>query len=108
MTVSLILSFVVVFALMLLAKFSTAPMFVLALLWMLILGAENIMQAHTKWNWSKMAAALLLALFVVWAGYFFHVSHLRVRDGKVVWDLNGRAADDWEKFPYQKHTWTLK
>src|SRR5882724_4391008 len=67
--------------LMLLAKFSTAPMFVLALLWMLILGAENIMQAHTKWNWSKMAAALLLALFVVWAGYFFHVSRLTVQDG---------------------------
>ena len=67
--------------LMLLAKFSTAPMFVLALLWMLILGAENIMQAHTKWNWSKTAAALLLALFVLWAGYFFHVSHLRVRGG---------------------------
>jgi dihydroorotase len=31
---------------------------------------------------------------------------LTVRAGKVVWDLNGRAAQDWEKFPYQKHTWT--
>ncbi len=34
-----------------------------------------------RWNWGKTAAALLLALFVVWAGYFFHVSHLTVRDG---------------------------
>jgi 4-amino-4-deoxy-L-arabinose transferase-like glycosyltransferase len=67
--------------LMLLAKLSTAPMFVLALLWMLLLGADKIMQAPTKWNWSKTAAVLLLALFVVWAGYFFHVSHLTVRDG---------------------------
>ena len=69
--------------LMLLAKFSTAPMFVLSLLWMLLPGAEKITQAPTRWNWSK-AAALLLALFVVWAGYFFHVSHLRVRDGTLI------------------------
>ena len=34
-----------------------------------------------RWNWGKTAAALLLALFVVWAGYFFHVSRLTVRDG---------------------------
>ncbi|MGA9801230.1 MAG: glycosyltransferase family 39 protein [Terriglobales bacterium] len=67
--------------LLLLAKFSTAPMFVLALLWMLPLGTDKIMQAPKRWNWSKTATALLLALFVVWAGYFFHVSHLTVRDG---------------------------
>jgi dolichyl-phosphate-mannose--protein O-mannosyl transferase len=67
--------------LMLLAKFSTAPMFVLALLWMLPLGADKLIRAPAKWNWSKTAAALLLALFVVWAGYFFHVAHLTVRDG---------------------------
>jgi hypothetical protein len=67
--------------LMLLSKFSTAPMFVLALLWMLLLGPEKIILLPTKWNWSKTAAAVLLALFVVWAGYFFHVSRLTVRDG---------------------------
>jgi hypothetical protein len=66
---------------MLLSKFSTAPMFVLALLWMLLLGPEKIILLPTKWNWSKTAAAVLLALFVVWAGYFFHVSRLTVRDG---------------------------
>jgi 4-amino-4-deoxy-L-arabinose transferase-like glycosyltransferase len=67
--------------LLLLAKFSTAPMFVLALLWMLPLAADKVVHSPTKWNWGKTAAALLLALFVVWAGYFFHVSHLTVRDG---------------------------
>jgi Predicted amidohydrolase len=36
------------------------------------------------------------------------VCELTVRAGKVVWDLNGRASDDWEKFPYQKHTWVQK
>jgi 4-amino-4-deoxy-L-arabinose transferase-like glycosyltransferase len=67
--------------LMLLAKFSTGPMFVLALLWMLVLGADKAIQAPTKWNWSKAATALLLAFVVVWAGYFFHVARLSVRDG---------------------------
>jgi len=34
------------------------------------------------------------------------VCELTLRAGKVVWDLNGRAAQDWQKFPYQKHSWT--
>ncbi len=70
-----------VFGLMLLAKFSTAPMFVLALLWMLLLGADKVIHSPAKWNWGKTAAALVLAFVVVWAGYFFHVAHLTVKDG---------------------------
>jgi dihydroorotase len=31
---------------------------------------------------------------------------LTLRSGKVVWDRNGRAAEDWKTFPYQKQTWT--
>lgn len=30
---------------------------------------------------------------------------LTVRAGKVMWDLNGRAAQDWKSFPYQKQSW---
>ncbi|MCC7154188.1 MAG: amidohydrolase/deacetylase family metallohydrolase [Bryobacterales bacterium] len=30
---------------------------------------------------------------------------LTLRAGKVVWDLNGRASQDWEQFPYQKQSW---
>jgi hypothetical protein len=67
--------------LLLLAKFSTAPMFVLALLGTLTLGADKVIRAPMRWQWGKTAAALLLALLVVWAGYFFHVAHLTVRDG---------------------------
>ena len=67
--------------LMLLSKFSTAPMFALALLWLLPLGPDKIILNPRQWNWSKAAAAMLLAFFVLWAGYFFHVSHLAVRDG---------------------------
>jgi hypothetical protein len=75
------IGFGLLLGLLLLAKFSTAPMFVLALLWMVPLGADKVFQAPARWNWGKPAAALLLALLVVWAGYFFHVSRLTVRDG---------------------------
>jgi dihydroorotase len=33
------------------------------------------------------------------------VCELTLRSGKVVWDLNGRASEDWKIFPYQKQTW---
>ena len=33
------------------------------------------------------------------------VCELTVRAGKVAWDLNGRASQDWKTFPYQKATW---
>jgi 4-amino-4-deoxy-L-arabinose transferase-like glycosyltransferase len=75
------IKFGLLLGLMLLTKFSTAPMFVLALLWMLLLGADKVIRAPTRWNWGKTAAAVLLALFIVWAGYFFHVAHLTVHDG---------------------------
>ena len=29
-------------------------------------------------------------------------AEMTIRKGEVVWDLNGRASVDWEKFPYQK------
>ncbi len=33
------------------------------------------------------------------------VCELTLRAGKVAWDLNGRASQDWKSFPYQKQTW---
>ncbi len=33
------------------------------------------------------------------------VAELTVRRGRVEWDLNGRAAQDWTTFPYKKGTW---
>lgn len=32
-------------------------------------------------------------------------AELTLRAGKVMWDLNGRTAQDWQKFPYQKQSW---
>ncbi|MBL8175863.1 MAG: amidohydrolase/deacetylase family metallohydrolase [Bryobacterales bacterium] len=33
-------------------------------------------------------------------------AELTLRKGKVVWDLNGRAAANWKSFPYEKKAWT--
>lgn len=33
------------------------------------------------------------------------VAELTIRAGKVVWDLNARAAENWKTFPYQRKAW---
>jgi dihydroorotase len=33
------------------------------------------------------------------------VCEMTLRTGKVMWDLNGRASQDWKTFPYQKQSW---
>jgi dihydroorotase len=33
------------------------------------------------------------------------VCELTLRKGKVSWDLNGRASEDWKNFQYQKRSW---
>ncbi|HEY7097945.1 MAG TPA: glycosyltransferase family 39 protein [Terriglobales bacterium] len=71
----------VVLGLLLLSKFSTAPMFVMALAWILILKSKWMEWNPLRWNWGKTIVAFLLAFFVVWAGYFFHISHLSIHDG---------------------------
>ena len=45
--------------------------------------------------------------FIDSAGASFHgdkrlTAELTIRAGRVVWDLNGRAAPDWKSFKYQK------
>ena len=72
-----------VLGLMLLAKFSTAVMFLLALLWILVLKPDRVEANAAKWNWAKAIASLIFAAAVVWAGYFLHVSHLTIRNGKL-------------------------
>jgi Dolichyl-phosphate-mannose-protein mannosyltransferase len=70
-----------VLGLLLLSKFSTLLMFVVAVFWMLVLTPDRISLRPWKWNWRKMAVAVAIAFFVLWAGYFFHVSHLTIRYG---------------------------
>jgi len=34
------------------------------------------------------------------------VTELTLRNGRVVWDLNGRASQNWRQFPYDRKKWT--
>lgn len=74
----------VVMGLLLLAKFYTPPMFIVALGWLLLLKPEKIAFHPFRWNWRAAVAVCAIAFMVLWAGYFFHVSHLTMRDGTFI------------------------
>ncbi len=80
---------------LLLAKFYAPPLVLLALALMLILKPENVSRRPSQWNWKPMLAAVALALLTLWAGYFFHISHLKVGDGKVVASFPNRGEKTW-------------
>ena len=71
----------IVLGALLLSKFSAVPMFVLAMFCMLALAPEGLAFDVRKWKWAKAAVALLVAFLIVWAGYFFHISRVTIRDG---------------------------
>ncbi len=81
----------VAMGLLLLAKFYTPPMFLVALAWLLLLKPEKIAFHPRRWNWRAAGAVVGLAFVVVWAGYFFHVSHLTMRDGRFIATFPHRA-----------------
>jgi Dolichyl-phosphate-mannose-protein mannosyltransferase len=80
---------------LLLAKFYAPPLLLLALALMLVLKPEGASHRPAQWNWKPMLAALALALVTLWAGYFFHVSHLTIGDGKVVASFPNRGLKTW-------------
>lgn len=80
---------------MLLAKFYSPPLVLLALALMLILKPEGVSRRPSQLNWKPMLAALALALVTLWSGYFFHISHLKVGEGKVVASFPNRGEKTW-------------
>lgn len=69
---------------LLLSKFYAPPLVLLALVLMLVIDISGQRLFSRKLNWRPALAALAIAVFLVWAGYFFHVSHLEVGNGKLV------------------------
>ena len=65
----------IVFGLLLLAKFSTIVIFGLGLGWLLV------SRGNSRRQWAKAFGAAIVALMAVWAGYFFHTSHLSIANG---------------------------
>ena len=77
---------------LLLAKLYTPPMMLLALLFMAVIHRHNYKKASA---FLPALAALMIALLVWWAGYLFHVSHLKVGDGQVVATFPNRETKTW-------------
>jgi hypothetical protein len=59
---------------LLLAKFNSPPLFGLVLALVLVLAPGEIKFNPRGFQWRCTAAVCLIACFVVWTGYFFHVS----------------------------------
>ena len=80
---------------LLLAKFYAPPLVLLALLLMLVLKPQGWNWRPLQWNWKPTLVALVLSLVILWAGYFFHVSHFTVGDGKAVATFPNRGLKTW-------------
>ncbi len=80
---------------LLLAKLYTPPEVLLALTVMLVRRRDCGLNTFREWNWKPMLAALTMALLTWWAGYFFHVSHLKVGDGQVIASFPNRPVKVW-------------
>jgi hypothetical protein len=79
-----------ILGLLLLAKFSTPVIFLLAILWM-VLKPGGFATNPLHFNWGKTTAAVVVALLVVWAGYCFHVSHLTLHNHQLVATFPNRS-----------------
>ena len=77
---------------LLLAKFYAPPLVLLALGLMLVLKPDGVSRRPSEWNWRPVLTALALALVILWAGYFFHISHLKVGDGVVTASYPNRGV----------------
>jgi 4-amino-4-deoxy-L-arabinose transferase-like glycosyltransferase len=76
---------------LLLAKLYTPPEALLALVLMLVIAHKDKMPSA----WKPALVALLIAAATWWAGYLFHVSHLKVGDGQVVATFPHRETKTW-------------
>jgi hypothetical protein len=79
-----------VLGLLILAKLSTPPLFCLTLVLVLVLKPDRWDWSPRRWNWRAAVLAACTAMLVVWAGYFFHVSRLKVGDGVVTMTFPNR------------------
>ena len=80
---------------LLLSKFYAPPLVLLALVLMLFVSPDQNRLLETRLNWKPALGALAIALLVLWAGYFFHVSHLEIGDGHVRASFPNRELRDW-------------
>jgi hypothetical protein len=80
---------------LLLAKFYAPPLVLLGLGLMLVLNPKGGIASPRRWNWEPALAAFAIALAVLWAGYFFHLSRLKVGDRQVIASFPKRPEKVW-------------
>ncbi len=80
---------------LLLSKFYAPPLVLLALLLMLFISPDKSRLFSIRLNWQPVLGALAIALLVLWAGYFFHVSHLEIGNGQVRATFPNREVRQW-------------
>lgn len=68
---------------MLVTKHNAAAMFALALLLLFAIRGEGWIWNPLRWHWRAAVVVTLVAGFVVWGSYFFHVSRVELRDGQL-------------------------
>lgn len=79
----------VILGCLLLAKFNSPPLFALTLLLVLALAPGELRFNPRGFQFLRTASVLLLACFVVWAGYFFHISRVTFADQWVSLHFSG-------------------
>jgi hypothetical protein len=80
---------------LLLSKFYAPPLVLMALLLMLFLRPDESRLFSIRLNWKPVLGALAIALLVLWAGYFFHVSRLEIGNGQVRATFPNRDVREW-------------
>ena len=97
----------VVLALLLLAKFYTQALFLLALFWVLTTnknqGAANGLAFNWRpkqWNWRSAVGLFGICFILVWAAYFFHVSRITMNEQNVRLEIPGYGHAVGEELPF--------
>jgi hypothetical protein len=67
----------------LIAKYSTPPMFTLAVFLVLVLKPDTVAWRPKSWNWGNAATVVVITALVIWGGYFFHITKITIGNGKV-------------------------
>ncbi len=77
----------VILGALLVSKFFTPPLFVLACLWVLLSGRSGGQlteaAARRQWNWRPTASIVAIAGLTLWSVYLFHVTRVTLVDGQL-------------------------
>jgi hypothetical protein len=93
-----------VLGVLLVSKYYTPPLFLLALAWVLTAPREEgnsfLRLNPLHWRWRAALLLCLVAFLVLWASFYFHLTRITLRDFSVRLDVPGHTAPLIEDFPF--------